>query len=176
MSMDSEIFVSQSTLDTAEWSPERLARAYGSRPLNVSMMSADGTRDTTEHWPFARWVAMVGSLGSASTPYLRNLALPDSLQQPALKLSPFRAEHTACSLFAGASTASSELHRDGIRNALLVVHGTKLVVMLNNVGRSCAEVAALNAVITARAASGPLAAPGSSWRWPARPNRQHMTI
>lgn len=149
--------VNNQTLDFEEWTPEGVARAYGSSPMNVSLMTPNGVRAASEYWPFARWVAVASSLGGVSSngaPYLRNLSLPEPLLQSALKHTPFRPECTACTLFAGASTASSELHSDDIRNALLVVHGTKLVVLVGRTALPYAEVAALNAVIAARASSG----------------------
>ena len=132
---DVRLRVTSRSLNAAEWTLERLSSAYGTRPINVSMMTSEGTEATTEQWPFARWVAMASAGGpSHGTPYLRNLALPASLLQAALQHSPFAAESTACRLCAGADAASSELRCDaiGAANALLVLHGTKLVVLLRH--------------------------------------------
>ena len=166
---DVSVQVTSRSLDVAEWTLERLSSAYGTRPISVSMMTPEGMQATTEQWPFARWVAMASAGGpSHGTPYLRNLALPDSLLPAALQHSPFAAESTACTLFAGANAASSELHSDGIANALLILHGTKLVVILRDNGideLSCAEAAALNIVIAERAASGGFPRPQRRPRW-----------
>ena len=156
------------SLHAADWALERVASAYGTRPMSVSMMSPEGVQTTSEQWPFAKWVAIALAGDGSTMPYLRNLALPDPLLQLALQHSPFAAENTACTLFAGADAASSELHSDGIANALLVVNGTKLVVMLSNTDElSCAETSSLNIVIAARAASGGFPRPPQRPRWKA---------
>ena len=43
------------------WNPEHVASAYGARPINQRLDNVgrrpEGVHASTEHWPFARWVA-----------------------------------------------------------------------------------------------------------------------
>ena len=153
-----------------EWEPEAVAVAYGIKPLRVSMMRNNGAcvKSPSQAWSFVRWTALASSLSTPSTtpvPYLRDLLLPKHLLATALVQSPFPPDRTAVTLFAGQSTASSDLHCEAVSNALLVVHGTQLVVMLRNEGIPQHEVQSLNIIIATWAATGHFPRPKKPRTW-----------
>lgn len=132
-------------------------RHFDGQLLTVDLVDASGTRVSSESWSFQHWfaVASSGSPFLARTPsvrpYIRNVHVPAELQRRCLCCAPFPSDlgmEVTCSLFMGAPLSRTRLHCDGIHNAVMVLHGLKLIVVLApEPALSSAELVAVNTVL-----------------------------
>mmetsp|Transcript_26410 Transcript_26410/g.43901 ORF Transcript_26410/g.43901 Transcript_26410/m.43901 type:complete len:668 (-) Transcript_26410:134-2137(-) len=133
------------------WSLEVLAQHLSPLELVADLMDRCASRVGSEACSFWKWAACASTRAVPKrSPYIRNIAIPGGwLRQECARLSPFPAGSPP-TMFLGCRGSRTQLHADGVLNAILVVHGLKLVVLVPPTAGAplpAAEVIALNSVL-----------------------------